>query len=400
MERTEEKNTSQIIIIFIAAAVLLMQVCGFVKKEQTNIRQGEGTASLLNDEQIEQQVEEILASMSIEQKIYQMFIVTPEALTDGVNVTTADETMCSMLKERPVGGLVYFSGNLINTEQTKEMLHCTQQYATDIEGMPLFLGVDEEGGKVARIGNNKGFDVPKIGAMGKIKSEEDAYEAGNVIGTYLSELGFNLDFAPDADVLTNQKNTVIGNRSFGSDAKTVLRYASAYADGLHNNSILSTFKHFPGHGATEADTHEGFAYTDKTYEILLQSELVPFAGAEEAGADFIMVSHISVPNITGDYTPCSLSYKMVTEILRGDLGYEGIIITDAMNMGAIVKKYTSDEAAVMAIQAGVDVILMPKDFKQAAEGVLAAVNSGTITKERIDESVRRILKVKLSHGKP
>ncbi|MDE6218859.1 MAG: glycoside hydrolase family 3 protein, partial [Lachnospiraceae bacterium] len=310
-------------------------------------------------------------------------------------VTTADEIMYRALEECPVGGLVYFSGNLIDADQTREMLSQTQKYATDIEGIPLFLCVDEEGGKVARIGNNKGFDVPGVGPMGKVDSEEEAYEAGNKIGVYLSELGFNLDFAPDADVLTNQKNTVIGSRSFGRDAETVLRYASAYTNGLHANGILSTFKHFPGHGATEADTHEGFAYTDKTYEELQAAELVPFAGAEEAEVDFIMISHISVPNVTGDYTPSSLSYKMVTEVLRQDLGYDGIIVTDAMNMGAIVGKYPSDAAAVAAIEAGVDMILMPDDFDQAVEGVLSAVRSGTISEERIDASVRRILRAKL-----
>lgn len=383
----EIKNTSQGIILLAAALMLMLQVCGFLRKEQITFR-------IPEDVQNETQTEELLASMSMEQKIYQMFIVTPEALTDGANVTTADETMHIGLATRPIGGLVYFSGNLINPKQTQDMLQQTQQYAMDIEGVPLFLCVDEEGGKVARIGNKRGFDVPKVGPMGNVKSKKDAYEAGNKIGTYLSELGFNLDFAPDADVLTNQNNSVIGNRSFGRDAGMVLCYASAYADGLHDNGILSTFKHFPGHGATKSDTHEGFAYTDKTYEELLQAELIPFAGAEAAGVDFVMVSHISVPNVTGDDMPCSLSYKMVTEILRGDLGYEGIIVTDAMNMGAIAGKYASDEAAVMAINAGVDMILMPKDFNQAVEGVQSAVECGMIRKERIDESVRRILKVK------
>lgn len=392
MEYTGKKITSQAAITLIFVMVLLLSVSGFVKKEQTKTQQKAKTPT---EESVGRQVEQILASMSMRQKICQMFIVTPEVLTDGANATTADEIMYQSLGEYPVGGLVYFSGNLTDTGQTQEMLSQTQKYATDIEEIPLFLCVDEEGGKVARIGNNKGFDVPKIEPMGKVNSEEEAYEAGNKIGLYLSALGFNLDFAPDADVLTNQKNTVIGSRSFGSDAGTVLCYASAYADGLHANGILSTFKHFPGHGATEADTHDGFAYTDKTYEELRAAELVPFAGAEEAGVDFIMISHISVPNVTGDYTPCSLSYKMVTEVLRQDLGYDGIIVTDAMNMGAIVEKYASDAAAAAAIEAGVDMILMPDNFNQAVEGVLSAVSSGSISEARIDESVRRILKAKL-----
>lgn len=388
-------NALRIVIGLFMAIILLLSAVGFVKKGQADSAQEEESVGVPDEEELRRQVENILSSMSLEQKIYQMFIVTPEVLTDGANVTAADETMRVKLGQYPVGGLVYFSANLTDTAQTMEMLRYTQEAAADIEGIPLFQCVDEEGGKVARIGNNKGFQVSKVGAMGNIKSEKDAYEAGNQIGAYLKELGFNLDFAPDADVLTNQNNTVIGDRSFGADAGTVLSYASAYSDGLHDNGILSTFKHFPGHGATEADTHEGFAYTDKTYEELSAAELVPFAGASEAGIDFIMISHISVPNITGDNIPCSLSYKVVTEILRGDLGYNGILVTDAMNMGAIVEKYTSGEAAAAAINAGVDMILMPQDFHQAAEDVLAAVNRGEISEERIDASLRRILAVKL-----
>lgn len=390
IKRTEKRNALQVAVGLIVAVMFLgtahnslLSTVGFAIKGQTDFPQK------AFDE------EEILNSMSLEQKIYQMFIVTPEALTDGDNVTTADEATRAKLAECPVGGIVYFSGNLIDAAQTREMLRYTQEAAADIEGIPLFLCVDEEGGRVARIGNNKGFDVVKVGPMGNIKSEKGAYKAGKKIGAYLKELGFNLDFAPDADVLTNQNNTVIGDRSFGEDARTVLCYAGAYSDGLHANGILSTFKHFPGHGATEADTHEGFAYTDKTYEELLTAELVPFAGASEAGIDLIMISHISVPNVTGDDIPCSLSHRMVTEILRGDLKYDGILVTDAMNMGAIVEKYTSGEAAIAAINAGVDMILMPQDFHQAAADVLAAVERGEISEERIDASVRRILAVKL-----
>lgn len=351
----------------------------------------------LDETLLEQQAEALLDSMTTEQKVCQMFIVTPEALTNGAVVTSVDETARNYLKECPVGGLVYFSKNLTDAEQTKELLRSMQAFAMEIEGLPLFQCVDEEGGKVARVGNHKGFDVPEVGAMGNIVTPEDAYAAGSTIGTYLNELGFTLDFAPDADVLSNPRNTVIGNRSFGKDAETVLSFASAYSNGLHARGILSTFKHFPGHGATEADTHDGFAYTDKTYEELRQADLVPFAGAGEAGADCVMVSHIAVPNVTGDNMPCSLSYKMITEVLREDLGYDGIIVTDAMNMGAIAKQYASDEAAVAAVMAGVDVILMPEDFRLAVEGVLAAVQNGTISEERIDASVKRLIMLKLKN---
>lgn len=384
-------------MLFVLIPFLMLAVCGFCLGNRTgDTKNGTDIAQdAVNEVLLEKQEEELLAAMSLEQKIAQMFIVTPESLTDGANVTTADGAMRAGMQLYPVGGLVYFSKNLTDAGQTKEMLRCTQEFSLEIQGLPLFLCVDEEGGRVARIGNNKGFDVPKVGPMGNIASKEAAHEAGSKVGRYLRELGFNLDFAPDADVLTNNKNTVIGNRSFGSDAQTVLQYARAYSDGLHENGVLSTFKHFPGHGATEADTHEGFAYTDKTYEELMQAELLPFAGAGEAGIDCVMVSHIAVPNITRDNVPCTLSYRMTGEILRGDLGYDGIIVTDAMNMGAVTQNYSSDEAAVAAVKAGVDMILMPEDFHLAVQGVRNAVQNGEISEERIDESVRRIIKVKL-----
>ena len=145
-------------------------------------------------------------------------------------------------------------------------------------------------------------------------------------------MGFNVEFAPDADVLTNSANSVIGDRSFGTEPNFVAECAASYSDGLHGAGVLSTFKHFPGHGATADDTHQGFAYTNKTLTELKENELIPFMKAQDEGVDFIMISHISVPNILGDNTPCTLSEYMISEVLRGDLGYQGIIITDAMNM--------------------------------------------------------------------
>ncbi len=261
--------------------------------------------------------------------------------------------------------------------------------------MPLFTCIDEEGGRVARIGNNSGFSVEDVGAMYYLNSKEEAYQAGATIGAYLSNLGFNFDFAPDADVLSNPRNNVIGDRSFGEDPGIVKERSVAYSDGLHSANVLSTFKHFPGHGATEGDTHAGFAYTNKSYEELKQEDLVPFAAAGAAGVDAIMVAHISPPNVIGDNTPCTLSKKVITDILRGDLGYEGLVVTDALNMGAISQHYSSGEAAVMAVEAGVDLLLMPKNFESAVKGIKTAVQDGRITEARLDASMRRIIRAKL-----
>lgn len=347
------------------------------------------------EELLEQEIETFLEGMTVEEKICQMFILTPEQLTGVATVTAAGETTKSWLKQYPVGGLIYFAANLVSEEQTKEMLAHTLEFGKEIEGLPLFLCVDEEGGRVARIGGNPAFQVERIGPMGEITSEEEAYQAGAVIGKYLKELGFNVDFAPDADVITNEKNTVIGDRSFGSDPQTVTSLAAAVSNGLHSEGVLSTFKHFPGHGATEADTHQGYAYAKRTYEELMASELAPFAAAGENGVDMVMAAHISLPDLLGDDTPCSLSYQMITEILRNDLGYDGLVITDSLHMGAIAENYGSDEAAVKAVEAGVDLLLMPKDFPLACEGIQNAVTDGRISEERINESLRRILRKKL-----
>lgn len=354
-----------------------------------------GSQAEAKEEQMLEEVEEILAGMTLEEKVYQLFIITPEALTGSNTVTAAGETTRKSLENYPVGGLVYFSKNLKDPAQTKKMLQNVMAFSYEVEGLPLFTCIDEEGGRVARIGSNPAFGVEKIGSMQEIKDEKEAYEAGETIGTYLSRFGFNFNFAPDADVLTNKSNKAIGDRSFGSDVDTVVKMAAAFSDGLHSQNVLSSFKHFPGHGAVQGDTHDGFAYTDKTYEELLKSELKPFMAAGSLGVDAVMAAHISVPEITGEDTPCTLSEKMITDVLRRDLGFEGLIITDALDMGAITQNYTSRQAAVLAFRAGVDMLLMPRDFKQASEGILEAVEKGEISEERIDESLRRIIKAKL-----
>ncbi len=270
-------------------------------------------------------------------------------------------------------------------------------YAMEITGLPIFIGIDEEGGTVARIAKNANFDVPKFPNMSEIGASNDtqkAYEVGAGIGTYLKQYGVNVDFAPVADVLTNTENQVVRKRSFGSDPSVVAAMDLEVIRGMQEKGVLSCLKHFPGHGGTSGDTHNGYSYTEKTLDELKNAELVPFQKGILAGVSFIMVSHIAAPNVTGDQVPASLSGKMVTDVLRMQMGYDGIVITDAMNMGAVVNEYDSKSAAVAAIRAGVDLILMPKDFKSAYQGVLDAVNGGDIAEERIDQSVRRIFLVK------
>lgn len=345
-----------------------------------------------------EEVQNIVDSMSLEEKVAQLFLVQPEAIVDIGTATAAGDATKQAINKTPVGGFVYFSDNLQSEQQVQDMLRNVQKYSEDRIGLPAFLSVDEEGGTVARVASTGRFDVTDVGDMEKIGASGDvqqARQAGETIGSYLSELGFNLDFAPDADVLTNPDNTVVKKRSFGSDPRVVSDMSLAVAQGLAQHQVHSVYKHFPGHGATAGDTHQGYAYTDKTLDELKQSELIPFENAIQNNAEFIMAAHISAPRVTGDDTPASLSKTMITDILRGQMGYDGIVVTDAMNMGAVTEQYTSAQAAVKALQAGADLVLMPEDFQEAYQGVLDAVKDGTLTEQRINESVTRIVKVKV-----
>lgn len=346
-----------------------------------------------------QQAVDFVAGMTLEQKIAQMFVITPEALTGYPNVTAAGDTTKTCYQQKPVGGIIYMEENLLGSEQTTKMLTDMQAIAEETTGLPAFLSVDEEGGTVTRIAKNEAFGVNDVGNMSEIGASGDtskAGQAGVTLGTYLKALGFNVDFAPVADVLTNPDNTVIGTRSFGSDPQTVADMVSAELQGLQSQGVYGVVKHFPGHGGTAGDSHEAAVTLDKGIEDLMAAELVPFERAVQDGVSFVMVGHISVPSVVGDDTPASLSQMMVSSVLREQLGYDGIVITDALNMGAVTGNYSSDQAAVLAVNAGVDMLLMPQDYEAAYNGLLAAVQEGTISEERIDESVVRIVRVKLS----
>ena len=359
--------------------------------------ESEISAETSYEDTIEQKVEEWLEEHSVEEKIAQMFMITPEALTGADTVTLAGQTTENAIIKYPVGGIIYFSQNLINPDQTKELLENTKDFYKENGIIYPFLAVDEEGGSVARIGNNNNFDVPHIPSSQSIGDAGDiakAAEEGSLLALYLSSYGFNMDMAPDADVLSNPNNKVVGNRSFGADSNLVSDMVIAESKAMSDGGIIPVIKHFPGHGSTEADSHKGYAYTNKTLDELMGCELVPFRDSIENGINVIMVGHISVPNITGDYLPSSLSSYMITDVLREQLGFDGVVITDAMNMGAINNSYSAGDATVMAINAGADIILMPQDFGSAYEAVINALKDGTISEDRIDESVKRIVELK------
>ncbi|MCD8362731.1 MAG: glycoside hydrolase family 3 protein [Lachnospiraceae bacterium] len=365
-------------------------------EEQSVEEAAEPTEESAESLTIEEQAARLLASMTLEEQIYQMFIVTPEQIT-GVSVATqAGSATEEALQTYPVGGIVYFADNIVTREQCSEMIANSQSYSK----VGLFIAVDEEGGTVARIGNNSAMGTtsfPNMKAIGDSGDAKEAWNVGYTIGMEIGELGFNLDFAPVADVDSNPDNPVIGDRSFGTDAALVSEMVQAEVQGFQESGVLSTLKHFPGHGDTATDSHEGYTELNKTLEELYQVEFVPFQSGIAAGADFVMVGHISVPQVTGDDVPASLSGTMI-DILKNDLGFDGLVITDSMRMEAITDRWPSAEAAVLAVQAGVDVILMPEDLEEAVAGIQGAVETGEIPEERIARSVQKILEMKIQAG--
>ena len=349
-----------------------------------------------------EQINSILGQMSTEAKVAQLFFVTPEQLT-GVNSATAFGDMSvTAFTEHPVGGIIYSGNNFTDPAQTAEMLSKANSCSTDVTSLPLFIGIDEEGGRILKLAENPAFNIEKAPSMAELSGEgvEDAvYHAADQIGAYLKEYGFNVDFAPVADVLLNPENTVIGDRSFGGDPDLVSKLSSDYMRGLHNNHILTCYKHYPGHGATSADSHDSEAISERTLDEIRATELIPFSLGVSAGTDFIMTGHITFPNIPeSEGLPATLSSYMITDLLRNELGYDGIVITDALNMGAIKNSYGSADASVAAFLAGCDMLLMPEDFEASYNAILEKVNSGEISEDRLNESVYRIIRSKLSLG--
>lgn len=346
-----------------------------------------------------------MKGMSLREKVGQLFMIRPDALEGRfgpaelednsiVGTTKVSDEMRAVYAQYPCGGFALFRKNILSPSQLRafaEKLHA-------ISNLTPLLGIDEEGGRIARIANHSApFGVKKFPPMGEIAAQGDpslAYEAGKTIGEYLTAYGIDIDFAPVADVNTNPRNPVIGDRAFGSDPELAAQMVAQVVRGLHDSGVASCIKHFPGHGDTATDTHTGYAETWKTWEMLRDCEMIPFRAGIEAGTDLVMTAHISAPQVTGTDEPATMSAVLLTEKLRGEMGYEGLIITDALSMGAIREKYTSSEACLACLNAGVDILLMPYDYFEAFDGVVRAVEDGLLPESRIDESVYRILRFK------
>jgi beta-N-acetylhexosaminidase len=369
--------------------------------------------SCSNDDEKETQVDDVelqLQRMTLREKVGQLFYVRPEVLdttihyghTGGIDASTVDLTkiklqavnamMLAVNRNYPVGGIILYAHNINDEAQLAAFVSQIRA----LNGSPL-LCIDEEGGRVARIGKNANFNVEKFESMdsiGQTGSPANAYYCGNTIGTYLHRYGFDIDFAPVADVNTNPENIVIGKRAFSSDPAVAAPMVTNYLQGLKDAGVTGCIKHFPGHGDTKADTHYGYAQSTKTWAEMVNCEMVTFKAGIAWGCQLIMTAHIAAPNVTGTEQPATMSSVILQDKLRGELGYQNVIVTDAMEMGAITQQYNSAEAAVGCILAGVDIVLGPQNFIEAFDAVIAAVENGTISEKRIDQSVRRILKLK------
>ena len=324
-------------------------------------------------------VEAQLQKMTLREKVGQMFFIRMESLDPSIDWTTYDdlanikikevtENMKAVNENYPVGGIILYAWNIDNEAQLARLIPQVRA----LNGHPL-LCIDEEGGRVSRIANNPNFHVKRYESMASIGATGDprnAYECGNTIGTYLKGYDFDIDFAPVADVNTNPENVVIGPRAFSDDPAVAAPMVTSYLQGLKDAGITGCIKHFPGHGDTQADTHYGYASTRKTWDEMLNCEMVTFKAGIQWGCKLIMSAHIGAPKVTGSDVPSTMSPIILQDKLRGELGYQNIIVTDGMEMGAITQQYTSAEAAIGSIQAGVDIVLGPRYFTEAFDAVM------------------------------
>lgn len=398
-------------LIVFAVAVSTSGCTEFFSNTNTQIKNYEPSSEASSEEQEEIiQIEwedalvlaaDYMKTMTLEEKVGQLFIVNLEQLDhrkgNYYEFRKYTKTMQKSIEKYHVGGVILFSRNIAKRKQTVKLT----SGLVSADRTPLFITVDEEGGRVSRIASNKKMKTtmfPAAEEIGKTQDDQYTYEMAKTIGAEIKELGFNVDFAPVADVKTSELNEEIGDRSFGSDPDKVSEYVSAFVQGLHKVNVGATLKHFPGQGSSSGDTHVESVDIDSSIARLRKTDFLPFKAGIAADADFVMVSHISVSKVTESSVPASMSDLMMQTILRDELGLKKVIITDAFDMASIVDNYTSGEAAYNAFKAGADIILMPQDFEAAYQEILGKIQDGTIERQRLDDSVLRILAVKIQRG--
>lgn len=329
--------------------------------------------------------------MTLEEKIGQMVLF-------GFDGYTINEQSRNMIERYYIGGFILFKRNIKDSEQVLSLVNSLKT-TNAINNVPLFIAVDEEGGRVTRMPKElKKF--PSSKEIGEVDNIDLAFKVGNIIGEELKSFGFNMNFAPVLDINSNLQNSVIGNRSFGSTEMIVSKLGTQTMKGMQSQNIISVIKHFPGHGDTSIDSHLGLPSVNNDLDRLRSFELIPFSQAIKNNADAVMIAHILLPKIDSN-NPATFSKTVITDILRNELNFNGIVITDDMEMGAISKNYNIEDASVESIIAGSDIVLVCHTYdKQVAviNGLITAVQNNIISEERIDESVYRILKLKQKYN--
>ena len=352
----------------------------------------------------EARIEQLLSGMSIEQKIGQLFVAvgygaTADAPHPSNTSTTGVDTIAQIVRTHHVGGLIYFvwSDNLQDVEQVATLSNDVQAAALDSSGIPLMISTDEERGVVTRL-PDPATALPGAMALGATGARAHARRAGEIVGAELRASGLAQAFAPVADVNIEARNPVIGVRSLGADPDAIARLVVAQVKGLQGADCSAAAKHFPGHGDTATDSHVGLPVIDHTRAELDEIDLPPFRAAIEEGIDAIMTGHIVVPALDDSGRPATLSQPILTGLLREELGFDGVVVTDSLAMEGVRTMFGDDRVPVEAILAGADQMLMPPDLTVAIGGVRDAVADGEITEDRLDRSVRRILAQKLRRG--
>lgn len=338
-------------------------------------------------DEIDLRIDEMMKNMTTDEKIAQMMIVY-------YRKSYMDNTLKTTLEEVKPGGFILFSENITTYQNTLNLI----KEIKASNNIPMFIGIDQEGGNVQRLlalTDKEVTNIPYMNTVGNKNDEKITYEIGKLTAEELRVFGINMDFAPDIDVFSNPNNRVIGKRSFGSTPELVSKHGLAFSKGLEDNGVIASFKHFPGHGNTETDSHKDLPIVNKTKEELMKSDLIPFTDAIENNANLIMVGHLAVPEITKDNVPASLSKKLITDFLKNELNYKGLVITDALDMKALTNYYSDEEICGTAVEAGVDILLMPSSSRKCLKSVKSAIEDGRVTEERIDESVRKILRLKI-----
>ena len=382
-------------VILLSVILLIAALLFALSMKDTQLSENDASSSTDNtltqkenkDTHKSDPIRERIDSMTLQEKVGQLVIV-------GFDGYTADDSIKTMIQSYKVGGVILFGRNVENAEQLIT-LNNTLKNINSGNKIPLFISIDEEGGKVSRMPKEI-RKLPTNKTIGEANDENLSYEIGSILADEVKMFGFNMNFAPVLDINSNPQNPVIGDRSFGNSKEIVSRLGVQTMKGIQSGGVIPVVKHFPGHGDTSEDSHIGLPAVSHDMNRLIDFELIPFKDAIHNQADAVMIAHILLNKIDSE-NPSSLSKTVITELLRNQLKFNGVIITDDMTMRAIVENYNIGEAAIKSVKAGSDIILVCHGYDNeiaVIDALKNAVENRTISQETINESVYRILKLK------